>query len=438
MLETEGRMKLGVIENEHIECKETVNDSTIKTIAAFANSGGGQIYIGVSDDGEVLGVRDIDGELLRLTDKMRTNIRPDILMMVNTDVEAFDDKKLIVITVKKGPKRPYYLAPKGLRPEGVYIRSGSASVPSSETAILQMIQESSGDSFEAYLSMRQDLTFKFAASYFEESGLGLADSEMRTLGMLTAEGYTNLAFLLSDQCPSFVKAASFDDDSRDVFLERDEYSGSILRQLEDAYNFLVSHDKFKTEYEGLRRVDFDDYPKQALREAIANAIAHREYALSGPTLVSVMPSSAEITSLGGLVPGITQEDLGANISMPRNKMLAALMYRLGIIEAWGTGIGRMRSSYGDDGAAVVISITPNTFTVKLPNRNVLGSAAKPITDKDAVIQAVESGCHTRADIQLRTGFSQSKAIGLLRELVDSGELKREGESRNTRYALIRM
>lgn len=431
-------MKLDVIESEHIEFKEVVNDSTIKTIAAFANSGGGQIYIGVSDDGEVLGVKDIDGELLRLTDKMRTNIRPDILMMVSTDVEAFGDKKLIVIAVKKGPKRPYYLVPKGLRPEGVYIRSGAASVPSSETAILQMIQESSGDSFEAHLSMRQDLTFEFATSYFEESGFGLTDSEMRTLGMLTAEGYTNLAFLLSDQCPSFVKAASFDDDSRDVFLERDEYSGSILKQLEDAYGFLLSHDKFKTEYEGLRRIDFDDYPKQALREAIANAIAHREYALSGPTLVSVMPSSAEITSLGGLVPGITREDLGANISMPRNKLLAALMYRLGIIEAWGTGIGRMRSSYGDNGASVVISITPNTFTVKLPNRNVLGSAVKPTIGKDAVIQAVESGCHTRADIQLRTGFSQSKTIGLLRELVDSGELRREGESRNTRYALTRM
>ncbi len=74
---------------------------------------------------------------------------------------------------------------------------------------------------------------------------------MRTLGMLTAEGFTNLALLLSDQCPSFVKAATFDDDFRNVFLERIEFSGSILKQLESAYEFLVSHDKFKTRYEGL-------------------------------------------------------------------------------------------------------------------------------------------------------------------------------------------
>ena len=215
------------------------------------------------------------------------------------------------------------------------------------------------------------------------------------------------------------------------------FFGSSLKQLEEAYGFLASHNKFKTGDEGLRRVDFDDFPKQALREAIANAIAHREYALSGPTLVSVMPSSVEITSLGGLVPGITQEDLGANISMPRNKLLAALMYRLGIIEAWGTGIGRMRSSYGDVDATVEISITPNTFTVKLPNRNALGNTAKPIIGKDAVVEAVRSGCRTRAEIQLRTGFSQSKTIGLLRELVNSGVLRKEGESRNTHYALAK-
>lgn len=432
-----GAMRFDVVESERIEFKEAANDSAIKTIAAFANGGGGKVYIGVSDDGEVVGVQDVDGELLKLTDKMKTNIRPDILMTVSVDVESYGDKKVIVVTVRRGTKRPYYLTSKGLRSEGVYVRSGAASVPSSETAILQMIQESSSDSFETHLSMKQDLSFEFAVSYFAESGLNLAEAEMRTLGMLGTEGFTNLALLLSDQCPAFVKAASFDDDSRDVFLERAEFTGSILKQLEDAYGFLLSHNKFKTEYDGLRRVDYDDYPKQALREAIANAVAHREYALSGPTLVSVMPSSVEITSLGGLVPGITPEDLEANISMPRNKLLAALMYRLGVIEAWGTGIGRMRSSYGDVDAEVEISITPNTFAVKLPNRNAVGSTRKRGSDKDAVMGAVKDGCDTRAKIQQQTGFSQSKTIGLLRELVNAGALEKEGESRNTRYVLAR-
>ncbi len=480
-------MKLGLVEGERVEFKQSVNDGAVKAAMAFANCDGGKIYIGVSDDGEIVGVDEVDNELLRFTDKMRTNIRPDILMMVGIDVESFGDKNIIVATVGKGPKRPYYLASKGLRPEGVYVRAGASSVPSSETAILQMVRESSEDSFERRLCLRQDLSFEFATSYFAQSDLGLADAEMRTLGMLAGKKFTNLALLLSDQCPTFVKAASFDDDSRDVFLEREEFCGSILKQLEDAYGFLVAHDKFKTGYEGLRRVDYDDYPRQALREAIVNAVVHREYALSGPTLVNVMPSSVEIASLGGLVVGITQEDLGANISMPRNKLLAALMYRLGIIEAWGTGIGRMRSSYAGSAVVPQIAVTPNTFTVKLPNRNVpvaalgdvsgntlgnvsgamRGSASGNMVEdasenalgdasgnalghapgnasggvrpssagQDAVMKAVEEGCSTRAEIQQRTGFSQSKAIGLLRDLVDGGMLKREGESRSTRYAL---
>ena len=428
-------MKLDVIEGERVEFKRMVNDGAVKTAAAFANSGGGKIYVGVSDDGEIVGVGDVDEELLKLTDKMRTMIRPDVLMALSTEVESFGEKSIIVVTVDKGAKRPYYLASKGLKPEGVYVRSGAASVPSSETAILQMIQESSEDSFERHLCMEQGLSFDFAETYFTQSGFELGEGEMRTLGMLTPEGFTNLALLLSDQCPAFVKTASFDDDFRDVFLEREEFSGSILKQLEDAYAFLVSHDKFKTEYEGLRRVDYDDYPKHALREAIVNAVVHREYALSGPTLVNVMPSSVEITSLGGLVAGITREDLAANISMPRNKLLAALMYRLGIIEAWGTGIGRMRSSYAGSAVVPEISITPNTFTVKLPNRNVGGNAPAPRSGLDVVVEAVKCGCSTRAEIQRHVGFSQTKTIELLRELVASGTLEKRGGSRSTCYVL---
>lgn len=289
--------------------------------------------------------------------------------------------------------------------------------------------------FENHLSINQQLTFDFAVNYFKESKLSLGEPEMRTLGMLTNEGYTNLALLISDQCSSYIKAATFDDDSRDVFLERTEFTGSILKQLEDAYSFLELRDKFRTSYEGLRRIYFDDYPKQALREAIANAVAHREYALSGPTLVSMMPSYIEITSLGGLVPGITQEDLNANISMPRNKHLAALMYRLGIIEAWGTGIGRIRSSYEGMGSDVEILFTPNTFTLKLPNRNAPKDNADLSADSDVVLAAVEDGCNTRANIQEHTGFSQTKTISLLKELVNAGLLIKQGSSRNTHYAL---
>lgn len=205
--------------------------------------------------------------------------------------------------------------------------------------------------FEARLSMKQDLTFRYAQAEFEKKGLSLGPGEMRTLGMLNPGGaFTNLGLLLSDQCPPTVKAASFSDDGRSVFTERRECEGSILKQLADAYALLGSHNHYRTEFAGLERIDRYDCPAVALREPLVNSVSHREHALSGPTLVSVMPSAVEIVSLGGLPTGIEYEDLSARISMPRNRALANVLFRLELIEAYGTGIGRMRESYEGGGA----------------------------------------------------------------------------------------
>ena len=132
----------------------------------------------------------------------------------------------------------------------------------------------------------------------------MGPGEMRTFGVRNSDGgFTNLALLLSDQCPPAKKAAAFSDDGRIVFTERREYEGSILKQLADAYAFLEAHNHYRTEFSGLERIDQYDYPAVALREALVNSVAHREYALSGPTLVSVMPSAVEIVSLGGAADG---------------------------------------------------------------------------------------------------------------------------------------
>lgn len=177
-------------------------------------------------------------------------------------------------------------------------------MPASDSAIIRMIRECDGDVFEARLSMKQDLTFHYAQAEFEKKGLSLGSDEMRTLGMLNPDGaFTNLGLLLSDQCLPTVKVAAFSDDGRNVFTERRECEGSILKQLADAYAFLETHNHYRTEFVGLERIDHYDYPAVALREALVNSIAHREYALSGPTLVSVMPSAVEIVSLGGVADG---------------------------------------------------------------------------------------------------------------------------------------
>lgn len=427
-------------ESSQVEFKQSVCAGAIKTIIAFANTEGGDLYIGVSDSGEVTGVDDLDEELTKLSSMMRDSIRPDILMNCSVRVEELEGKNVIVVRVQQGTKRPYYLASKGPRPEGVFIRSGAATLPSSESSILRMIQQSEQDSFETRASLQQNLTFEYAASEFYRKGLDLGADELRTLGAKTPSGsYTNLGLLLSDQCPPTIKAALFSDDERTVFTSREEFSGSILKQLSDAYDFLERNNHFQTTFDGLERIDHHDVPPIALREALVNSVAHREYALSGPTLLSVMPGGIEIVSLGGLPLGIEYPDLSAHISMPRNKLLSNILFRLELIEAYGTGIGRMRGSYAGSGLRPSIRVTANTFTVELPNRN----AAHPETARDADLSAevrslLSGGVpRTRRDVQDALGISQTAAIRLLNELEADGYVQRVGGGKNTRYTISR-
>lgn len=193
------------------EWKREYSDQIRYTVVAFANTEGGKIYIGVNDDGSVCGVEDCDDTMLRITNMLRDNIRPDVMMFVNCHVEEMQDKKVVVLEVQRGTHRPYYLAKKGIRPEGVYIRSGASSIPASESSILKMIQETSGNDYEEERSLNQDLTFHTASHYFEKKGAAFQEAQMRSLGLIGQDGmYTNAGALLSDQCTHTVRFSSFE------------------------------------------------------------------------------------------------------------------------------------------------------------------------------------------------------------------------------------
>jgi ATP-dependent DNA helicase RecG len=152
-----------------------------------------------------------------------------------------------------------------------------------------------------------------------------------------------------------------------------------------------------------------------------------------------MPNKVEIVSLGGLPLGIDYSDLSAHISMPRNKLLSNVFFRLELIEAYGTGIERMRNSYNDSGTQPTIRITPNTFTVELPNRNAPRPELANEADSDVEVRSIlgDGKARSRKEIQDELGVSQSTAIRLLKELETQGHVKRVGSGKNTRYAITR-
>ena len=424
-----------LLEGANVELKSVIVEDMKKEIVAFANSEGGTLYIGINDQGEVIGVEDADGVMLQASNMIRDSIKPDVTMFVNYAHEQIEQKDIIKITVQKGTDSPYYIAKKGLRPEGVYVRQGASSVPASDHAIRRMIKETDGDTFEVMRSLNQDLTFHAVIDEFKARDILFGESQMITLGILTAEKlYTNLGLLLSDQCVHTIKAASFEGTTKSVFKDRREFTGSLLQQMNDAYNFIEVYNKTRAEFLKLRRIDRRDYPEAAVREALLNSLVHREYAFSGSTLINIFEDRIEFVSLGGLVNGLTANDILFGISQCRNEKLAAVFYRLKLIEAYGTGIQKIMDSYKDCIVKPKIDLSDNAFKIVLPNQNMV-IPTQDVNDNERVILDLvfRKNVISRKDVEEVLAISQSMAGRIIKQLVDKAVLVSVGSGRNKKY-----
>lgn len=424
-------------ESETVELKMDHSESIPKDIIAFANTDGGTIYIGIRDNGEVNGVVSPDRMIQRIANAVRDTIRPDVTMFVHYDTEDTGNAQLVRITVSRGTGRPYYMAEKGMIPSGVFVRQGTASAPATEAAIRQMIKDTDGDSYEDRRSLQQDLNFSYATDAFLKRGLELGRTQMITMGMLTNEGiYTDLALLLSDQCPHIIKAAAFSGTDQAVFQDRREFSGSLLKQIDDAYAFLEMRNEKAATFEGIRRIDHPAYPEAALREALLNAVVHRDYSYSASTLINCYPDRIEFISAGGLVQGFTLEDVLMGLSICRNPKLASVFYRLNLIEAYGTGLKKIADSYIEYAPAVLFQTSGKVFKTTLPRLPWTGKETVSRRDhnEDRILSALTgTNTITRTEVEHLTGLSTSSAVRLLKRMVEQGDLIVTGGGKSTRY-----
>lgn len=420
-----------------VELKRKYVDDIKKTVIAFANTAGGSIYIGIEDDGTVSGVSDADSVILQATNAVRDAIRPDVTMFVSCHIDKNDDKNIVVIEVQKGTSCPYYLESKGIRPSGVYVRQGASSVPATETAILRMIKETDGDKYESIRSTEQNLTFEAAEKEFAIAKIEFGVQQKKTLHLINEDDmYTNLARLLSDQCVHTIKAAVFDGGEKSTFKDRVEFTGSILKQINDAYEYINRYNKLCSEYDNLHRIDRRDYPEQTIREALLNAIVHRDYAFSGSTLISIFDDRIEFISIGGLVKGISYNDIMLGVSIQRNENLANVFYRLTLIEAFGTGIPKMLRSYDDCAEKPEITVSDNAFKIMLPNMN---KSKKRVSNRissneEMVMRLFDTqSAIQRRDVEKLLGVSQATASRLLKSLVNTEQIVKIGNTKNLRY-----
>jgi ATP-dependent DNA helicase RecG len=248
--------------------------------------------------------------------------------------------------------------------------------------------------------------------------------------------YTNLGLLLSDQCVHTVKLAVFEGAAKTVFKDRREFTGSLLKQLNDVFDFIDRYNRNRSEIEGLRRIDKRDYPVEAVREALLNALIHRDYSFSDSTLISIFDDRIEFVSIGGLARGITFNDMMLGVSVARNRNLANVFYRLTLIEAYGTGMPKIIRNYAEYAAKPQIEVSDNVFKITLPNTNEITEKAMLNDNESAVIALFKSNDSVvRKDVEKILSVSQTMAIRVLKGLVNKGEIRAVGSGKNTRYVL---
>ena len=366
----------------------------------------GKLYIGVSDDGTVEGLDNPNETSLQISNMVRDAIKPDLTMFLHYETVTVDEKKIVAVDIQQGTERPYYIAKKGLRPEGVYVRQGYSSVPATNTVIRRMIKETDGDHFEEMRSLEQKLTFESAKKYLPNG--------------IVFQGTT-----------------------QSEFKDRKEFSGSLFRQMDEAYEFIDFRNQTHATFDKLYRIDKRDYPEAAVREALLNLLVHREYSFRASTFISLYADRLEFTSIGGLVSGVSLKDITMGISVCRNTKLANVFYRLELIEAYGTGIIKIMEAYEGTGMTPQIETSDNAFKIILPNLNAMPEPARQMqvnpeegTPEEKVIALTEQrGFVTRKEIEILLGMGQSSCGRLLKKMIENGLLIQEGKGKNIRYCL---
>ncbi len=428
-------------EDQKTELKVELTKDIKKEVVAFANSNDGTIYIGIDDNGNIIGLTNAEKDLEALSGMIREGICSDLTLYTKIYIKNIGNKDIIIVKVSEAPNKPYYLTEKGLKSSGVYLRHGNVSVQASEEVIKKMLLESNSSSFENNISNNQDLHFEYLKEVFRKHNIEINDNKFKSLNITNLNGqYTNLGLLLSDECPYSIKCAIFNGNNKIEFKDRKEFTGSVLKQVNDTYEYLDLYNRTKGKIIGLERQDIRDYPEYALRESLLNAVIHRDYNFTGSILISLFDDHYEITSLGGLVKGISIKDLYAGVSESRNPNLANIFYRLRYVESFGTGIGRILESYQDYEKKPLILNSDNAFKVTLFNINYIDEYIKVLpsnlTQEEQIIKYLEKNNKiNRLTVEALLEVSKTRANDILNKMINDNILIQTGSGKNIYYML---
>ena len=336
-------------ENNRNEYKRSINDGLEKEVVAFLNyKEGGTIFIGVDNDGSVIGVENCDEIQLKIKDRLISNISPNIMGLFDIVCETIEDKQIIKISLASGSEKPYYIKNKGMSESGCYIRIGSSAQPMTTHMIEDLFRKRVHNTIADMPSRYQDLTFNQLRIYYEGQGKSLNDNFARTLELLTSEGkYNYLAYILSDNNNLSVRYGEYWDETKVKLRKLNEYgSCSIIKALNSVLDKLnIVNDTFARITDAPEREERKLVNPVALREVIINAFVHNDYTRGDTPIIEQFSDRFVITSYGTLPAGLTQDDFFNGVSSPKNRELMRIFKDLELVEQLGSGMNRVMKVY---------------------------------------------------------------------------------------------
>ena len=438
-------------ETEKIELKEKVTDVLVKEIESFLNTDGGVIFIGVSDNGTVVGVDNIDECLRKISDIISDQIEPNAIDCVRPEVVYEGNKLVIKINITKGYNALYCIKKYGFSPNGCHFRVGTTC----KTMTFEMIKnllEKSLSNFDIMIktpSYYGDISFKKLKLLFLESGYHLEENSYeKNLKLKTLEGkYNYLAELLSDKNMISLIFAKFKGNTKASYSERTDYGNQcIITAYEGMKNRLINENICKTITYPRPRRDIYLYDIDAVNEALVNAIIHNDYRITEPQ-VSFFDDRLEIISHGGLPFGLSKEQFFDGISKPRNENLTDIFVRLGIVEHTGHGVPTIISKYGKEAFEIFdnyIRVTIPFNTEVLENHGALSGALSGVNNielnelESKVYEAIKINQNlTAKEISENLYIPFRSVQRYLATLKEKGFIVREGSNKKGYWKIIK-
>ena len=413
-------------ENRQLELKEKITNTFLKTVSAFANYDGGKIIFGISDDGNISPLDIPEQQKLDIENRINDSItpQPDYTLSVT------DRGRTVTLEVYPGQKKPYLYKAKA------YKRNDTATIEVDQLELTRLILEGQNLSFEELRADHQELDFTVLEAAMKKSpGIEhLTIDILKSMGLISINnGFNKAAEILSDsnEFPG-ITAVRFGDTENTIRKRLTAEHHSVISEINEVTALFETFYVYE-KIDGTVRNRVESIPMDAFREALANAVIHRTWDVPAEVTVFMYDDRVEITSPGGLVSGLSREEyLRGGISIPRNRILAEVFLRIGMIEKLGTGIRKIKSLYENNAVKPVFEVMPNSIRVTLPVVNKAGMTEDELEVYHVLSRTVPL---SSGEVASRLPFGKSKTLVILKRLVEKDIAAVEGSGRGTKYRL---